>query len=610
MREAQPARDARDELVLVERRDARRPPRDPRLSCAALTNRHRLEGSRQRQPARARACPSGSKAALTRAISAAFGSATPKPSRSGRAGLAEQPAAGSRRGVTRAARAPLRSSAATCTVPTPTSAQPAHAADAVERTRRASRPRAGRHRDAAAVRALRAAAARRTASSPAAARLGLDVVRRCPRAARDVVLPSHEDRRRAGTPRAHRAGDRRRSPHQRGTPAAGWQRRVTCVMHAERAERADEQPGEVVAGDVLHRRPAAPHEPAVGGDEAHLEHLVAQRAVRGAAGCPESPTASDPPTVAFGVARVERALLARARRAPPSSSATVVPAPTRDGEVGGLVRRRSPPAPGPRRRREAAGRRPPGASRPPTGSTASRRPRDARSATVALGARLRSTCPPGRAASSPHRLPRGQDLVGVRATRRVERVAQPGLRVEVVGREHQRHGVALLEPDAVLAREHAAGVDARAQDLVAGVVHALPDPRLARVEHDQRVQVAVAGVEHVHHREPLLGARSSYDLAQHVDEPGARDDRVVQVVVGRDAGDRAERRLAALPEQRALGVVGRDAHRCARRARARSRRRRRPASADAGLEPVELDEQHGGGVARVARRRRSPRPRA
>ena len=50
------------------------------------------------------------------------------------------------------------------------------------------------------------------------------------------------------------------------------------------------------------------------------------------------------------------------------------------------------------------------------------------------------------------------------------------------------------------------------------------------------------------------------DAAQHLDEPGARHDRVVQVVVGRDARDRAERRLAALPQQRPLGVVGGDAH--------------------------------------------------
>ena len=46
--------------------------------------------------------------------------------------------------------------------------------------------------------------------------------------------------------------------------------------------------------------------------------------------------------------------------------------------------------------------------------------------------------------------------------------------------------------------EHATGRDARLEDLGAGVVHAIPDPVLAAVEQDQRVQVAVARVEHVH----------------------------------------------------------------------------------------------------------------
>ena len=102
-----------------------------------------------------------------------------------------------------------------------------------------------------------------------------------------------------------------------------------------------------------------------------------------------------------------------------------------------------------------------------------------------------------------------EDLVGVGETRRVERVPQPGLRVEVVGHEDERHRVALLQADAVLAGQHAPGVDARAEDLVARGLHARPDPRLAGVERDQRVEVAVAGVEDVHHREPLLAAHTS-----------------------------------------------------------------------------------------------------
>ena len=143
---------------------------------------------------------------------------------------------------------------------------------------------------------------------------------------------------------------------------------------------------------------------------------------------------------------------------------------------------------------------------------------------------------------------------------------------------------------------------------VPGRVHALPDAGLAPVEHEQRMQVAVAGVEHVHH-DDVVRVGDLVHAPQHLDELGARHDRVVQVVVGRDARDRAERRLAALPQQRALGVVGRDPH--ARRAcsRARSRAIASTCVGDAAGEPVDLDEQHRLARRAGSRRRRSPRPR-
>ena len=138
-------------------------------------------------------------------------------------------------------------------------------------------------------------------------------------------------------------------------------------------------------------------------------------------------------------------------------------------------------------------------------------------------------------------------------------------------------------------------------------MHAIPDAGLAAVEHDERVQVAVAGMEHVHHDE-LVGRRDLVHAAQHLDELGARHDGVVQVVVGCDAGDRAERRLASLPQQHAFGVVRSDAHaRCT--VGVRDLGDEGDLLGDAGVEPVDLYEQHGLGVARVARRRRSLRPR-
>ena len=120
------------------------------------------------------------------------------------------------------------------------------------------------------------------------------------------------------------------------------------------------------------------------------------------------------------------------------------------------------------------------------------------------------------------------------------------------------------------------------------------------------MQVAVAGVEDVDDDEVVLG-RDRVDLAQHLEEPGAGHDRVVEVVVRLDAGDRAERRLATLPEQRALRRVGRDPDR-ARAVLAADPVDDRDRGLDAGRQPVELGEQHGLGVAGVAGAARSPRP--
>jgi hypothetical protein len=69
------------------------------------------------------------------------------------------------------------------------------------------------------------------------------------------------------------------------------------------------------------------------------------------------------------------------------------------------------------------------------------------------------------------------------------------------------------------------------------------DPGLTGVEQQQRVEVAVARVEDVHHVE-VVALGDGVDLGQHLDQAGAGHDRVVQVVVGRHPGDRPERRHA------------------------------------------------------------------
>ena len=186
-----------------------------------------------------------------------------------------------------------------------------------------------------------------------------------------------------------------------------------------------------------------------------------------------------------------------------------------------------------------------------------------------LGRRSRSSVTPtglrGCGASSPQRDPAGSTLPGIGGAIGIEHLVHPRLRIEVVGREHPAHEVALLDADAVLARQHPAGFDRGEHDLLARGVHLLEHAGLARVERQQRMEVAVARVEHVQH--PQTTRRGDLvDSTEHLDESRARHHGVVQVVVGGDARDGAERRLAALPQQLPLGLVGRDPDGTARRA--------------------------------------------
>ena len=181
-----------------------------------------------------------------------------------------------------------------------------------------------------------------------------------------------------------------------------------------------------------------------------------------------------------------------------SSSATIVPAPHDTVISAGWIQSM------PGRRADDCARPATGPPRVPspvivTGSVGARPPRrsarqiHAPSATALADLQVAA---PGRAR---------QHLAGVGQPARVERRPQRGLRGEVDRREHQRHQVALLEADAVLAAEHAAGRDRDAHDLLAGGVHPLHDARLAAVVDEQRVEVAVAGVEHVEHEQVVAG---------------------------------------------------------------------------------------------------------
>ena len=148
------------------------------------------------------------------------------------------------------------------------------------RARRTSGHRRGRRRAPASHRArprcgrgarLRAAAGASASSSPA------------PCASTSVALPSQRTKHRRVVPQHRRGSVDVRRRFGRREPLRDLRARAAPQRHlredAERAERPDHQARQVVAGHVLHRRPAAFHDSSVAGDEAHLEHLIADRAV-------------------------------------------------------------------------------------------------------------------------------------------------------------------------------------------------------------------------------------------------------------------------------------------------------------------------------------------
>ena len=80
--------------------------------------------------------------------------------------------------------------------------------------------------------------------------------------------------------------------------------------NAEGPERAGEEPRDVIARDVLDRRPTAAHDATVGGDERDLEQLVPQRPEPEAARTGQ-PTRHNSANGGGWITRIERALLPR-----------------------------------------------------------------------------------------------------------------------------------------------------------------------------------------------------------------------------------------------------------------------------------------------------------
>ena len=381
------------------------------------------------------------------------------------------------------------------------------------------------------------------------------------------------------------------------TGGTGSVLKLTRTSVPERAERPDEEFADVVAGDVLDDHPAGVRERAVGERGGRADDQIARAAVRAAArpepaggqraadasrarGCGASNGKNWP---------CARERVRRARRASMPASTPIV-------RSRGSYSATAPSARGRRaRRRSAAAALPSDCSVPPPCTTAAtpassqRRCRVASACASAGDATLgifppiansaAATTVPASPASTPAACRFGaheatatgvshfaadragrEDLVGIEAPLRVEHVAHAAHRRQVVGAEHQRQRLALLVADPVLAADRSAHRDARRRESRVPASTTACDLRGCRAG---RRASADAGCRRRHGRRCRPCSRDSRAIASiAADRLGqfrARHARVLDVVVRRDAADRAGRAFARPPTARRVRPASRAA---------------------------------------------------
>ena len=166
------------------------------------------------------------------------------------------------------------------------------------------------------------------------------------------------------------------------------------------------------------------------------------------------------------------------------------------------------------------------------------------------------------------------------------------------GAELHAHGIYFFHADAVFAGNGAAKFNRQLEDFRAKGLGALEFPRAVGVIQDQRMQITVAGMKHVHAAQTIFGGQCG-DRIEHGGERLFRNGAVHAIVVRRDAAGSGKCRLASGPEAQAFGLVLRDAH-CSRAAVLHDFRHARDFLGDFGGGAVGLAEQDGGCIQRVA----------
>src|SRR5262249_54599345 len=146
----------------------------------------------------------------------------------------------------------------------------------------------------------------------------------------------------------------------------------------------------------------------------------------------------------------------------------------------------------------------------------------------------------------------GEDLARIADARWIERATQKLHGIEVGLREHLGHVCLLVHAHSMLAGDGAPGLDAVLQNLSRHGFGVRGLTGNGFVVADQRMQVAVAGVEHVANPQARAGLESS-DATEDLRKLGSRHHAVLYVIAWRHAPHGCEGGLTPLPDAIARG---------------------------------------------------------
>ena len=124
-----------------------------------------------------------------------------------------------------------------------------------------------------------------------------------------------------------------------------------------------------------------------------------------------------------------------------------------------------------------------------------------------------------------------KDLARVEQAIRIESAFEALLVRQVALVEHRSHKVALFDADPVLTGQHATDLDAELEDIGTKGLGTLDLAGLVGVIENKWMEVAVAGMEDVRDREPVL-LRQCPHPGEDLRESGAWDRAVHAVIVG------------------------------------------------------------------------------